>query len=167
MGSIPAATVLAVSIANFATAAKAPKANAAQHQAEAIMKVATPGDAQKKLSAMVGKFNTEVKMWMDSRPRVAASQRTAGARRPFRQQQFPGTFMGMPFHGLGYAATTTSRRSTSARGWMTRSWTTIRTCWRFGRGTGWQAVQDDGDQRTREEVNPTVNSLEALIRSCS
>ena len=62
---ILAATVLVVLTAAI-TLADDPKPKGAPSQAEmdAMMKAATPGDAHKKLGAMAGTFNAEVKMWM-------------------------------------------------------------------------------------------------------
>jgi hypothetical protein len=105
---ILAVTILPLFIATLATAADDPKASAAKHQAEmeAMMKAATPGDAHKKLGAMVGTFDTDVKMWMEpGAPPTAGSgvaENTWALDGRFVQQQFNGTFMGMPFHGIGY-----------------------------------------------------------------
>ncbi|MEA2165155.1 MAG: hypothetical protein QOK37_3282 [Thermoanaerobaculia bacterium] len=105
---ILAATVLVVFTANLATAADDPKAKAAAQQAamEAMMKAATPGDAHKKLGAMVGTFNTDVKMWME--PGAPPTGGTGVSENAWAldgrwvEQHFTGTFMGMPFHGIGY-----------------------------------------------------------------
>jgi hypothetical protein len=105
---ILAATVLITFTAALATAADDPKAKAAQQQAamEAMMKAATPGDAHKKLGAMVGTFNTDVKMWMDPAAPptggTGVSENTWALDGRFVEQRFNGTFMGMPFHGIGY-----------------------------------------------------------------
>jgi hypothetical protein len=106
---ILASTVLVLSIANLATAADDPKAKTAadqQAQMEAMMKAGTPGDAHKKLGAMVGTFNTDVKMYpAPGAPPTAGSgtsENTWALDGRFVQQQFSGTFMGMPFHGIGY-----------------------------------------------------------------
>jgi Protein of unknown function (DUF1579) len=105
---ILAATVLITFTTTLATAADDPKASAAKHQAEmeAMMKAATPGDAHKKLGAMVGTFNTDVKMWMDpgAPPTVGSgvAENTWALDGRFVEQRFNGTFMGMPFHGIGY-----------------------------------------------------------------
>ncbi len=105
---ILAVTILPLFIASLATAADDPKASAAKHQAEmeAMMKAATPGDAHKKLGAMVGTFDTDVKMWTEpGAPPAAGSgvaENTWALDGRFVQQQFTGTFMNMPFHGIGY-----------------------------------------------------------------
>ncbi len=105
---ILAATVLITFTAALAVAADDPKAKAAQQQAamEAMMKAATPGDAHKKLGAMVGTFNTDVKMWMDPAAPptggTGVSENTWALDGRFVEQRFNGTFMGMPFHGIGY-----------------------------------------------------------------
>jgi len=101
--------VLTLLIASVAIAADTPKADkAAQQKAamEAMMKAATPGDAHKKLNAMVGTFDAKVKMWMDPAAPPAESSGKAvnewvlGGR--WVQQRFDGTFMGQPFSGIGY-----------------------------------------------------------------
>jgi hypothetical protein len=106
---ILAATVLITFTAALAVAADDPKAKAAaeqQAQMEAMMKAATPGDAHKKLGAMVGTFDTAVKMYQQpGAPPTAGSgvsENTWALDGRFVQQQFTGTFMGMPFHGIGY-----------------------------------------------------------------
>jgi hypothetical protein len=105
---ILAATVLITFTAALTLAADDPKAKAAQQQAamEAMMKAATPGDAHKKLGAMVGTFNTDVKMYMEpGAPPTGGSgvsENTWALDGRFVEQRFNGTFMGMPFHGIGY-----------------------------------------------------------------
>lgn len=102
-----AATVLVAFTAALAFADD-PKAKAGPSQAEmeAMMKAATPGDAHKKLNAMAGTFNADVKMWME--PGAPPSGGTGVAENHwaldgrFLQQNFTGNFMGMPFTGVGY-----------------------------------------------------------------
>jgi len=102
-----AATVLVAFTAALAFADD-PKAKAGPSQAEmeAMMKAATPGDAHKKLNAMAGTFNADVKMWMQ--PGAPPSGGTGTAENKwtldgrFLQQNFTGNFMGMPFSGVGY-----------------------------------------------------------------
>ncbi len=73
---------------------------------EAMMKAATPGEAHKKLSPMVGTFDVKVKMW--NAPSAAPMESTGktvntwvlGNR--WVAQNFEGNFMGMPFSGIGY-----------------------------------------------------------------
>ena|SRR5438105_848865 len=108
MRKLPTLLVLTLLIAAVAIA-DTPKADkAAQQKAamEAMMKAATPGDAHKKLNAMVGTFDAKVKMWMDPAAPPAESSGKAvnewvlGGR--WVQQRFDGTFMGQPFSGIGY-----------------------------------------------------------------
>jgi hypothetical protein len=102
-----AATVLVAFTAALAFADD-PKAKAGPSQAEmeAMMKAATPGDAHKKLNPMAGTFTADVKMWMQ--PGAPPSGGTGVAENRwaldgrFLQQNFTGTFMGMPFTGVGY-----------------------------------------------------------------
>jgi hypothetical protein len=84
--------------------AKAPSPDS-QAMMAAMMKAATPGDAHKKLSPMVGTFDTRVTMFMPGAPSmqssgVSVNKWVLGDR--FIQQSFEGNFMGMPFSGLGF-----------------------------------------------------------------
>jgi len=105
---ILAATVLVAVTATLAFADDPKAKSAAQQQAEmeAMMKAATPGDAHKKLSPMAGTFNANVKMWMaPGAPPTAGdgvAENSWALDGRWLQQQFSGTFMGMPFHGVGY-----------------------------------------------------------------
>lgn len=102
--------VLSLLIASAALAADTPQAAdkaAAQKAAmEAMTRAATPGDAHKKLNAMVGTFDAKVKMWMEpGAPPVESTGKAVndwvlGGR--FVQQRFDGTFMNMPYSGIGY-----------------------------------------------------------------
>ena len=96
-------------VASLAVAADTPKPDkAAQQKAamDAMMRAATPGDAHKKLNAMVGTFDAKIKMWMEPGAPPAESSGKAvnewvlGGR--WVQQRFDGTFMGQPFSGIGY-----------------------------------------------------------------
>lgn len=73
---------------------------------EAFQKASTPGEAHKKLEAMVGTFDAKVRMWMDpSKPPedsagTAVNNWVLGNR--YVEQRYEGTFMGEPFTGIGY-----------------------------------------------------------------
>ena len=73
---------------------------------EAMEKAGTPGDAHKKLEAVVGTFDVKVKMWMDpSTPpeeSTGTSENTWVLGNRFVQMKYQGTMMGKPFSGLGY-----------------------------------------------------------------
>jgi Protein of unknown function (DUF1579) len=76
-------------------------------QMDAMMKAATPGDAHKKLASMVGTWDAVVKMYpMQAGAPVQTSTATSvstwvlGGR--FVQETVNGSFMGMPFNGIGY-----------------------------------------------------------------
>jgi hypothetical protein len=73
---------------------------------EAMQKAATPGDAHKKLEAMVGTFDAKVKMWMDpSKPpeeSTGTAENTWVLGNRFVEEKYQGTFMGQPFSGIGY-----------------------------------------------------------------
>src|ERR1700686_4569778 len=106
---ILAATVLVAFTATLAAAADDPKAQAAAQQKaemDAMMKAATPGDAHKKLGPMVGTFDCDVKMFMQPgappTAGVGVAVNTWALDGRWVQQQFTGTFMGMPFTGIGY-----------------------------------------------------------------
>ena len=73
---------------------------------DAMMRAGTPGEPHKKLNAMVGTFDANIKMWMapGAKPTESAGKSVnewvLGGR--WVQQRFDGNFMGMPFSGLGY-----------------------------------------------------------------
>ena len=102
------ATVLVAITATIALADDPKPQTAADGQAAmaAMMKAATPGDAHKKLGSMVGTFNCDVKMFMGPGAPPAAgggvSENSWALDGRWVQQQFTGTFMGMPFRGIGY-----------------------------------------------------------------
>jgi len=105
---ILAATVLVAVTATLAFADDRKASSAAQQQAEmeAMMKAATPGDAHKKLSPMAGNWTVEVKMW--AAPGALPVAGSGAAENSWTldgrwlEQHFTGTFMGMPFTGVGY-----------------------------------------------------------------
>jgi hypothetical protein len=92
----------------FAQDAKKPAAPSAEEKAamEAMMKAMSPGEAHKKLDAMVGTFNTAVKSYMapgappSESGGVSVNTWVLGGR--WLQQKFEGNFMGMPYSGIGY-----------------------------------------------------------------
>jgi hypothetical protein len=90
-------------------AEKGTKAAAAPDQKamlEAMQKAATPGEAHKKLEAVVGTFDVKVTMWMDPGKPPAESTGTAENKwalgNRYVEERFEGTFMGQPFSGIGY-----------------------------------------------------------------
>ncbi len=106
---ILAATVLIAFTATLTFAADDPKTKpTAQDQAmmAAWMKAMTPGEPHKKLAAMAGTFDTTVKMWM--KPGAPPTEGTGVSTNSLAldgrwlEQHFTGTFMGMPFTGIGY-----------------------------------------------------------------
>lgn len=88
----------------FAQEQKAPPMDPAMM--EAMMKAGTPGDAHKTLNAFAGTWNAKVTSWMapGADPMVmegtSESRWVMGGR--YLEERFNGTFMGMPFEGLGY-----------------------------------------------------------------
>jgi hypothetical protein len=99
---------LLVVCASASLAQEPKKAPSAEEKAatDAMMKAATPGDMHKKLSPMVGTFDVKVTMWnMPGQPPTDSSGTAVdtwvlGGR--FVEERFTGTFMGMPFTGIGY-----------------------------------------------------------------
>ncbi len=73
---------------------------------EAWAKASTPGDAHKKLDAIVGTFDTKVRMWMDPSKPPEDSTGTSVASwilgNRYVEQKYEGTFMGEAFNGIGY-----------------------------------------------------------------
>lgn len=73
---------------------------------EAWMKASTPGEAHKTLQGFVGTWDTKVKSWMapGTEPMessgVSENRWALGGR--YVEQKFEGTFMGMPYSGIGY-----------------------------------------------------------------
>jgi hypothetical protein len=73
---------------------------------EAWAKAATPGEAHKRLEALVGTFDTVVKAWMDPSKPPEESKGTSENRwvlgNRYVEQRYLGSFMGQPFNGIGY-----------------------------------------------------------------
>ena len=100
--------LLCATTAFAAETAKKPMQMSAEEKAamEAMQKAMTPGANHKMLNPFVGSFNVTVSSWMapDTKPMVTKGTSTnkwiMGNR--YVQQNFTGTFMNMPFTGLGY-----------------------------------------------------------------
>ena len=108
MGS---ALVIAGTLAGgFALAQDKSSAAKSDPKAEEMMKkmeaAGTPGAAHKALDALVGDWNTEVKLWMDPAAPPTVTKGTAKStwamQGRFVQQEFNGEFMGKPFRGLSF-----------------------------------------------------------------
>lgn len=73
---------------------------------EAMAQIAAPGENHRKLETFVGTWNTKVSSWMAPGTDPLTSSGTSknsmilGGR--YLEQRFEGSFMGQPFHGLGY-----------------------------------------------------------------
>ena len=73
---------------------------------DAWMKVATPGDAHKRLDPVVGTWDAKIMMWMapgappQESTGISENKWVLGGR--FVEQRYEGTFMGQPFSGVGY-----------------------------------------------------------------
>ena len=102
-------TGLAVGAVAFAADQEKKKAAAPPDEKaamEAMQKASTPGEAHKKLEAVVGTFDTKVKTWMDpSKPpeeSTGTSENTWVLGNRYVQMKYQGTMMGQPFTGMGY-----------------------------------------------------------------
>jgi len=73
---------------------------------EMMQKLATPGEAHKKLDPLIGTWDSKVKMWMDpSKPPEESAGTSENAwvlGNRFVETKAQGTFMGQPFSGIGY-----------------------------------------------------------------
>lgn len=73
---------------------------------EAWMKAGTPSDAHKKLEPFVGNWDVKVKSWMaaDAPPleSTGSAQNSWILGGRYLEQKFQGSFMDMPFNGVGY-----------------------------------------------------------------
>lgn len=76
-----------------------------QAMMDAWMKFATPGDAHKALEHMVGNWDAKVMMWEAPGTEPHTSTATSEAHwllgNRYVQENVTGTFMGMPFQGVG------------------------------------------------------------------
>jgi len=99
---------LLVAFAAFGQQASEQAAPSQEEQAmmEAMLKAATPGEPHKRLEPLVGTFDAKVTMWMApgappmEMTGTAVNEWVLGGR--WVQMNFEGSFMGMPFHGIGY-----------------------------------------------------------------
>jgi len=73
---------------------------------EAMMKAGTPGAEHKVLDGMTGTWNAKVTSWMmpgaDAMSMEGTSEHKWVMGGRYMEQRFSGTFMGMPFEGIGY-----------------------------------------------------------------
>ena len=88
-----------------------PKADAKPAMSEKEMmeiwqKMATPGDAHKKLEPFVGSFTTKVKLWMAPGAPPEESEGTSEGKwalgNRYVEQRYEGTFQKQPFSGIGF-----------------------------------------------------------------
>jgi len=99
--------VMVLATSAFAQENKPPAMSAEDQKAmEAFMKASTPGAAHKGLADFEGTWNTSLKTWM--KPGDAPFESTGISTNTFVlggrwvEQRYSGTFMGMPFNGIGY-----------------------------------------------------------------
>lgn len=73
---------------------------------EAMMKAGTPGEHHKKLEPFAGSWNTKATFWTvpggDPMTMDGSSENKVIFGGRYVEQRFSGSFMGMPFEGLGY-----------------------------------------------------------------
>ncbi|HSP16603.1 MAG TPA: DUF1579 domain-containing protein [Thermoanaerobaculia bacterium] len=87
---------------------KQPPQMSAQEKAmmDAWMKFATPGEGHKALDPMVGSWEAKVTMWQAPGAPPQVSTATSESRwilgNRYVEEHVNGTFMGMPFEGIGY-----------------------------------------------------------------
>ena len=95
---------------------------------EMMMKIATPGEGHKKLDVLVGSWRAKSTMWTAPGAEPSVTEGTSehkwvlGGR--FLEQRYEGTFMGMPFQGIGYTGYDNYRQKYLAV-WMDTFGTTI------------------------------------------
>jgi Protein of unknown function (DUF1579) len=77
-----------------------------QKAMDAWQKFMTPGDAHKSLNALVGTFDAKVSMWPQpgapAQVSTATSVDTWVLGNRYVEENVTGSFMGMPFQGIGY-----------------------------------------------------------------
>lgn len=74
-------------------------------QMDAWMKFATPGDGHKPLASMVGTFDAKVTTYQPGAPPQVSSATSVSTwvlGNRYVQENVTGSFMGMPFQGIGY-----------------------------------------------------------------
>ncbi|MBZ5498467.1 MAG: DUF1579 domain-containing protein [Acidobacteriia bacterium] len=110
--NVPALALMAVLAAGLAFAMQQTKKQAAsppmdeKAAMEMMQKLATPGDGHKKIDFLAGTWTAKVSAWMQPGQPPSVSEGKSkntwvlGGR--FLEQRFEGTFMTMPFSGLGY-----------------------------------------------------------------
>jgi len=103
---IALALVVLCSLAAFAQEQKQPQMTPQQKaMMDAWMKFATPGDAHKALDSMVGTWDAKVTLWEAPGTEPHTSTATSESRwmlgNRYVQETVNGSFMGMPFQGLG------------------------------------------------------------------
>jgi len=100
------ALVLVCAIPSFAQEQQQKMSPEEQKQMDAWQKFMTPSEGHKALDHMIGTFDAKVTMWMAPGAPSTTSNGTSvnqwvlGNR--YVQENFSGTFMGMPFQGIGY-----------------------------------------------------------------
>ena len=120
-------------------------------QMDAWMKASTPGDAHKKLDNMVGAWDVKVKSWMQPGAPPMESTGTAmnawvlGGR--WMEEKFTGSFMGMPFQGIGYTGYDNIKKRYVGT-WMDNMSTAVMVSTGGGSGNAWEFSSSMDDPMT-------------------
>ena len=121
-------------------------------QMDAWMKASTPGDAHKKLDGMVGTWNVTVKSWMQ--PGAPPMESTGSAVNSWvlggrwMEEKFTGSFMGMPFQGIGYTGYDNIKKQYIGT-WMDNMSTAVMTSTgKGGGGNTWEFASSMDDPMT-------------------
>ena len=128
-------------------------------QMEAWMKASTPGDAHKKLDGMVGTWNVTVKSWMA--PGAPPMESTGSAVNSWvlggrwMEEKFTGSFMGMPFQGIGYTGYDNIKKQYVGT-WMDNMSTAVMTSTgKGGSGNTWEFASSMDDPMTGKTMPVT------------
>jgi uncharacterized protein DUF1579 len=102
-----ALVLVCLAVPAFAQEQKQPQMSAQEKaMMDAWMKFATPGEGHKLLDHMVGSWDAKVTMWQAPGAPPQVSTATSEAKwvlgNRYVEESVNGTFMGMPFQGIGY-----------------------------------------------------------------
>ena len=128
-------------------------------QMDAWMKASTPGDAHKKLDGMVGTWDVKVKSWMA--PGAPPMESTGSAVNSWvlggrwMEEKFTGSFMGMPFQGIGYTGYDNIKKQYIGT-WMDNMSTAVMTSTgKGGSGNTWEFASSMDDPMTGKTMPVT------------
>jgi hypothetical protein len=147
------------SLPSIAQDKKAPAMSPEEKAAmDAMTKAATPGAEHKKLADMVGTWNAVTKMWnapgmepMTSKG-VSVNKKVLGGR--WIQQDYSGSFMGMPFNGIGYTGYDNVSKAYVGT-WMDTFSTGVMTSKGAAEGNGYKFTATMPDPMSGKDVETT------------